>query len=138
MRNVNVLEFLNSNIEKYTKEQNHKMLVSFRNIKSEYIYEKEKTKNSDIDILRKMFNKRLEASNIYKDVNQNLYEDETREMSIIHPFLPPELSKKQVLDFLNSLSISKEKKNFKLFQNECESNFGQKVDSKIILEYLNS
>lgn len=138
MKNVNFIQFVDSNIEKYTKEQNHKMLVAFRNIKSEYAYEKEKTKADDSEILKKMFNKRNETSNIYKTTNQELFEDECREMAILNPFLPPALSETEVFDFLNTLDIEKEKKNFKLFQEKCVAHFNQRVDSKIILKYLNS
>ena len=36
MNNISFIDFVNSNIEKYMKEQNHKMLIAFRNIKSLY------------------------------------------------------------------------------------------------------
>lgn len=135
---INFIQSINLDIEKYIKSQDHNFLTSCRNIKSEFIYEQEKTKKPDSEILKKMYNKRKETSEIYRTVNQSLYEDEVREMSIIQPFLPPELNKDDILKYLNTLDITKEKKNFKLFQNNCEQHFGQKVDSKIILEYLNS
>lgn len=138
MGSKNFLDFVNSNIEKYMREQNHKMLIAFRNIKSEYVYNKEKTSSEDVDIIKKMFNKRKEASEIYKDKNQELYEDENREMIILHPFLPVEVPEKVILTFLETLPIEKSKSKFKIFQDECLKEFGVKVDSSIILKYLNS
>ena len=138
MKNIDFLQFIDSNIEKYTRDQNHKMLVAFRNIKSEYVYEKEKTKSDDSDIIKKMFNKRNETSNIYRTTNQELFEDECREMTILNPFLPPALAETDVIEFLKTLDISKEKKNFKMFQEKCVEHFKQRVDSSIILKYLNS
>ena len=138
MKNIDFIQFINSNIEKYTKDQNHKMLIAFRNIKSEYIYEKEKSKTDDSEIIKKMFNKRNETSNIYRTTNQELFEDECREMAILNPFLPPVLEETAVLEFLKTLDIPKEKKNFKMFQEKCIEHFKQRVDSAIILKYLNS
>lgn len=138
MNNVVFIDFVNSNIEKYMKEQNHKMLVAFRNIKSEYVYNKEKSKSPDSEIIKKMFNKRKETCEIYKDKNQELFDDENREMTILHPFVPVEIPEDTVLNFLKRLPIEKEKKNFKKFQDECMMEFGQKIDSAIILKYINS
>lgn len=134
----NFLEHIDRNIKICIKNQAHPMLVAFRNIKSEFIYEKEKSKLSDSEIIKKMYNKRKEAAAIYESTNIDLYKAELGESALLEPFLPPELDKNDILEFLKSLSITKEKKNFKLFQTECENHFGQKVDSKIILEYLNS
>lgn len=132
------LETINEYIEKCIKNQDHKMLTAFRNIKAEFVYEKSKSKISDSDLIKKMFNKRKETASIYKDTNQELYDNENREMVILHQFLPPELSESTILFFLKTLDIEKNKKNFKLFQEACKKEFGQSVESAVILKYLNS
>lgn len=132
------LDAINEYIEKCIKNQDHKMLTAFRNIKSEFVYERSKSKATNTDLIKKMFNKRKETAAIYKDINQELFENENREMVILHQFLPPELSEFTVLNFLKTLDIEKNKKNFKLFQNACAKEFGQAVDSAVILKYLNS
>lgn len=53
MNNISFIDFVNSNIEKYMKEQNHKMLIAFRNIKSEYVYMKEKSGETDTEIIKR-------------------------------------------------------------------------------------
>lgn len=138
MNNISFIDFVNSNIEKYMKEQNHKMLIAFRNIKSKYVYMKEKSGETDTEIIKKMFNKRKETCEIYKDKNLELFEAENREMVILHPFLPVSVPKNVVLQYLNRLSITKDKKNFKVFQDACMEEFGEKVESSIILEHINS
>lgn len=138
MNNISFIDFVNSNIERYMKEQNHKMLIAFRNIKSEYVYMKEKSGETDTEIIKKMFNKRKETCEIYKDKNLELSEAENREMVILHPFLPVSVPKNVVLQYLNRLSITKDKKNFKAFQDACMEEFGEKVESSIILEHINS
>lgn len=138
MNSVVFIDFVNSNIEKYMKEQNHKMLVAFRNIKSEYVYTKEKSRSADSEIIKKMFNKRKETCEIYRDKNLELFEAENREMIILHPFLPISVPKNVILQYLKGLSITKDKKNFKAFQDACVEEFGEKVESSIILEHINS
>lgn len=138
MNNTTFIDFVNSNIEKYMKEQNHKMLIAFRNIKSEYLYMEEKSKDTEGEIIKKMFNKRKETCEIYKDKNQELFDDENREMIILHPFVPKEIPEKIVLQFLGTLPIEKAKRNFVAFQNECLKEFGEKVDSSVILKHINS
>ena len=105
---------INEYIEKCIKKQDHKMLTAFRNIKSEFVYEKSKSKITDAALIKKMFNKRKETAAIYIDTNQELFENENREMVILHQFLPPELSEFTVLNFLKTLDIEKNKKNFLL------------------------
>lgn len=138
MNNISFIDFVNSNIEKYMKKQNHKMLIAFRNIKSEYVYMKEKSGETDTEIIKKMFNKRKETCEIYKNKNLELFEAENREIVILHPFLPVSVPKNVILQYLNRLSITKDKKNFKAFQDACMEEFGEKVESSIILEHINS
>ena len=138
MNNISFIDFVNSNIEKYMKEQNHKMLIAFRNIKSEYVSTKEKSGSTDGEIIKKMFNKRKETCEIYRDKNLELFEAENREMIILYPFLPVSVPKNVILQYLKGLSIVKDKKNFKAFQDACVEEFGEKVESSIILEHINS
>lgn len=138
MNNISFIDFVNSNIEKYMKEQNHKMLIASRNIKSEYVYTKEKSGSTDGEIIKKMFNKRKETCEIYRDKNLELFEAENREMIILYPFLPVSVPKNVILQYLKGLSIVKDKKNFKAFQDACVEEFGEKVESSIILEHINS
>lgn len=135
---MDFLEFLNTNIEQYIKEKNSKMLTAFRNIKSEYVYEQEKSKLSDDELIKKMYNKRRETAAIYLDTNADLYEAENLEMNILHPFLKKEPSQDEVMDFLKTLNTEKNVKNFKVFQMQCQEKFGQKVNSEYIIEYINS
>ena len=135
---VNFLEFVNNNIETYIREKNHKMLTAFRNIKSEYLYEKEKSKLDDNELVKKLYNKRKDTAAIYENTNEDLWEAEHLEMVILYPFLTPEPSKDEVISYLKTLSIDKNMKNFKLFQDSCKENFGQKVDSTYISEYIKS
>lgn len=138
MNNTTFIDFVNSNIKKYMEEQNHKMLIAFRNIKSEYLYMEGKSKDTEVEIIKKMFNKRKETCEIYKDKNQELFDDENREMIILHPFVPIEVPEKIVLQFLETLPIEKTKRNFVAFQNECLKEFGEKVNSSVILKHINS
>lgn len=138
MNNTTFIDFVNSNIKKYMEEQNHKMLIAFRNIKSEYLYMEGKSKDTEVEIIKKMFNKRKETCEIYKDKNQELFDDENREMIILHPFIPIEVPEKVVLQFLETLPIEKTKRNFVAFQNECLKEFGEKVNSSVILKHINS
>ena len=132
------LEFLNNNIEQFIKEKNQKMLTAFRNVKSEYVYEQEKSNLSDDELIKKLYNKRKETAAIYLNTNPDLYESENLEMNILHPFLKKEPEKEEVIAFLQSLSIEKNVKYFKVFQTMCQENFGQKVNSDYIIEYINS
>ena len=110
-----------------------------RNIKCDFIYLKDKNDKDTInDLIKKLYKSRKEASEIYKDVNNDLYMQEVIEMNILDPFLPEEINWQDVFTYLSSLEIEKDKKNFKSFQVECETHFGQKIDSKVILDYINS
>ena len=112
-------------------------LNGFRNIKSDYIYNKEKfDKLSDSEIISKLYKMRDEASIIYEGKNEELRQQELIEMGILKPYLPKEIDIAEIFAFLESLNIQKTKINFKLFQEECEKKFGQKIDSAIILKFI--
>lgn len=119
MNNISFIDFVNSNIEKYMKEQNHKMLIAFRNIKSEYVYTKEKSGSTDGEIIKKMFNKRKETCEIYRDKNLELFEAENREMIILYPFLPVSVPKNVILQYLKGLSIVRTRRILRPFKSLC-------------------
>lgn len=78
-----------------------------------------------------MFNKRKETCEIYKDKNLELFEAENREMVILHPFLPVSVPKNVVLQYLNRLSITKDKKNFKVFKMLVWKNLEKKLSLRL-------
>lgn len=127
---------LQASLKEAMLKRNTDLVSAIRNLISEFKYEKEKTKKDDTDILVKMAKKRTETAAIYEGKSQVLYDQEMRELEILHPFLPIELKAEEVTAFLQTLDIEKEKKNFKLFQDKCFEYFGQKVDSKLIMGHI--
>lgn len=118
--------------------QDQMQLTGLRNIKSDYNYIHSKdNKKSEIEILKSMYKEREENSQNYT-IGSELYLQEITEMNILKQFIPAEPSDNDVLAFLNTLDIEKSKKNFKKFQDACENQFGQKVNSQLILNFINS
>lgn len=114
-------------------------LQGLRNIKSDFNYiSSNNSKLEAIDIIKRLFNERSENASIYQDNGrQDLWLQEIIEKSILQKWLPKEPAKEEVINFLNSLTeIPKTKSSFKKFQDACSEKFGQKIDSKIILEFL--
>ena len=118
--------------------QDQMRLTGLRNIKSDYNYIHSKdNKKSEVEILKSMYKEREENSHNYT-IGSELYLQEITEMNILKLFIPAEPSDKDVHTFLNTLDIEKSKKNFKKFQDACENHFSQKVNSQLILNYINS
>lgn len=119
--------------------QDQMQLTGLRNIKSDYNYIHSKdNKKSEVEILKSMYKEREENSHNYT-IGSELYLQEITEMNILKQFIPAEPNDKDVLAFLNSIwDIEKSKKNFKKFQDACETQFGQKVNSQLILNFINS
>ncbi len=142
----NFIDYISSQIQlemRLSATGDPKRLMGFRNIKSEFLYLREKNdKLSETDIMQKMYNSRMANADIYKDVNDELRFQELIEAEIIKPFLPEELNWQDVFNYLDSIhlneNIEKTKKSFKIFQDKCTSHFGQKVDSKVILDYIDT
>lgn len=114
-------------------------LQGLRNIKSDFNYiSSNNSKLEAIDIIKRLFNERSENASIYQDNGrQDLWLQESTEKNILQKWLPKEPAKEEVINFLNSLTeIPKTKSSFKKFQDACSEKFGQKIDSKIILEFL--
>lgn len=118
--------------------QDAKRLQGLRNIKSDYNYIHSKNPNkSEVELLKSLYKEREENSKTYEQ-GSDLYLQEVIEMDILKPFIPKAPADKDVLEFLVSLNIDKDKKNFKKFQDSCENQFGQKVNSQLILDFINS
>lgn len=114
-------------------------LQGLRNIKSDFNYiSSNNSKLEAIDIIKRLFNERSENASIYQDNGrQDLWLQESTEKNILQKWLPKEPVKEEVINFLNSLTeIPRTKSSFKKFQDACSEKFGQKIDSKIILEFL--
>lgn len=119
----------------YTQDQRE--LTALRNIKSDYNYIHSKdNKKSEVEILKSMYKEREENSQIYEQ-GSDLYMQEIAEMNILKKFIPTAPPDSEVLEFLSSLNYEKTKRNFKRFQDVCENQFGQKINSQLILNYIN-
>lgn len=119
----------------YTQDQRE--LTALRNIKSDYNYIHSKdNKKSEVEILKSLYKEREENSQIYEQ-GSDLYMQEIAEMNILKRFIPTAPPDSEVLEFLSTLNYEKTKRNFKRFQDACENQFGQKVNSQLILSYIN-
>lgn len=137
---MDFLKEINELIQVAIKHQ-HPLLQNYRNVKTDFEYLKSNNpKLSDIDILIRMRNERGVNAQTYKEAGKkDLEQNEVNELIILDDYIPKEPSKEEVLEFLNTLSdIEKSKKNFKKFQEKCENEFGMKVDSKIILQFIDA
>ena len=119
--------------------KNECRLIGLRNIKSDFNYIASKNnKLSAIDILKSMYKERSDNASLYLSEGRNdLWIQENTELNLLNNYLPPEPSKTQVVNFLNELDIPKQKSSFKKFQDACVEKFGQKIDSQIILDFIN-
>ena len=118
---------------------NKNALIGYRNIKSDFNYISSKDGNLTVtDIVKKLYKERCENAEVYKDTNRlDLWIQENTEKTILEGFLPDEPSEKDILLFLETLKdVPKQKSSFKIFQEKCIEKFGQKVDSKIILDFI--
>ena len=143
MNNTEFISFLDTEIQNEMilgAARNENRLTGLRNIKSDFNYISSKDSNlSTIDILKRMFKEREENENIYQNVGKlDLCLQERIEADIISKWLPKEPLKSDIIDYLNTLiDIPKQKSSFKKFQEACIFKFGQKVDSNVILEFIN-
>lgn len=114
-------------------------LQGLRNIKSDFNYISSNNPTLEaIEILKKLYKEREENADLYANSDRrDLWLQENTEKNILQKWLPKEPVKEEVINFLNTLTeIPKTKSSFKKFQDACSEKFGQKVDSKIILEFL--
>ena len=142
MNNIEFISYIDEQIKHEMllgPNKNENRLIGLRNIKSDFNYISSKEPKLDaVDILRRLYKERLENKNIYQEANKlDLWLQEHIESEIISAWLPKEPSKNDVFVFLNTLQIVKQKSSFKKFQDACIENFGQKIDSSIILEFIN-
>lgn len=120
--------------------KNEHRLIGLRNIKSDFNYLQSKdTKLEALDILKKLYKEREENEITYKDAGKSdLWLQEHVEKEILSRWIPEEPTPEEVFSFLSTLTdIPKTKSSFKKYQTECTKHFGQKVDSNIILEFIN-
>ena len=142
MNNIEFISYIDEAIKQEMllgSSKNENKLTGLRNIKSDFNYISSKNnKLSAIDILRSMYKERSDNASLYLSEGRNdLWIQENIELNLLNNYLPPEPSKTQVVDFLNELDIPKQKSSFKKFQDACVEKFGQKIDSQIILDFIN-
>lgn len=114
-------------------------LQGLRNIKSDFNYISSNNPALEaVEILKKLYKEREENTKLYSNSDRrDLWLQENIEKNILKGWLPKEPAKEEVINFLNTLTeIPRTKSSFKKFQDACSENFGQKIDSKIILEFL--
>lgn len=119
--------------------KNECRLIGLRNIKSDFNYILSKNpKLTTNDILKSMYKERIENVQLYLEQKRDdLWKQENIEKQILVNYLPEEPSEEKVKSFLSELDFPKEKSSFKKFQDACIEKFGQKVDSQIILNFIN-
>ena len=114
-------------------------LQGFRNIKSDFNYiSSNDNKLEAVEILKRLYKEREENTELYANSDRrDLWLQENTEKNILRGWLPKEPAKEDIINFLNTLTdIPKTKSSFKKFQDACSEKFGQKIDSKIILEFI--
>lgn len=114
-------------------------LQGLRNIKSDFNYISSNNPGLEaIEILKRLYKEREENTDLYANSDRrDLWLQENTEKNMLRNWLPKEPAKEEVINFLNTLTeIPKTKSSFKKFQDACSEKFGQKIDSKIILEFL--
>lgn len=135
------VDYLNEQIKAQMKLGTNKdpeLLKGYRNLKSDFEYQISKNpKLDEIELLKKLHKTRRDNMDIYKDVKEDLYNQEKIEFEILNPFIPTPPTEKEVIDYLVSLHpISRSKMNFPQYQSECVEKFGQKIDAKIIFKFI--
>ena len=142
MNKTEFVQFLDNSIHAQIMlgdAKNENELNGFRNIKSDFNYASSNDPNADaVDIVKKLYKERIENASTYKNNDRlDLWIQEETEARILEKWIPAEPSKQSVIDFLKSLTdIPKAKSSFKKFQDACSQKFGQKIDSKIIAEFI--
>lgn len=142
MNKIEFVQFLDNSIHAQIMlggAKNENELNGFRNIKSDFNYASSNDPNADaVDIVKKLYKERIENASTYKNNDRlDLWIQEETEARILEKWIPAEPSKQSVIDFLKSLTdIPKAKSSFKKFQDACSQKFGQKIDSKIIAEFI--
>lgn len=119
--------------------KNENKLIGLRNIKADFNYiASTNNKLNTIDILKRLYKERIENLKIYLDANKHdLWIQEHTELNILENYIPKEPSEIEILSFLNTLvDIPKQKSSFKKYQEACFEKFGQTINSKIILNFI--
>lgn len=143
MTSIEFIQFIDNCIKQEMllgPNKNESRLIGLRNIKSDFNYIQSKNpKLEALDILKKLYKEREDNEKLYNDAGKtDLWLQEHTEKEILSRWIPKEPEPEEVFSFLYSLTdIPKSKSSFKKYQSECIKNFGQKVDSNIILEFIN-
>lgn len=143
MTSIEFIQFIDNCIKQEMllgQNKNENRLIGLRNIKSDFNYIQSKNpKLEALDILKKLYKEREDNEKLYNDAGKtDLWLQEHIEKEILSRWIPKEPEPEEVFNFLYSLAdIPKIKSSFKKYQSECTKHFGQKVDSNIILEFIN-
>ncbi len=141
MNNIEFIDFVDNAIRVEMllgPDRDERRLQGLRNIKSDFNYIVSKdSKMTTLDVLIKMFKEREENENIYKQANNTeLWLQEHVEAGILKRWIPNQPSNDEIFSYLGTLDLPKQKSSFKKFQDACSLKFGQKVDSNIILNFI--
>ena len=142
MNKVEFIQFLDKSIQDEMllgANGNRHKLLGLRNIKSDFNYLCSNNPDmNSVEILKKLYKERKSTEDVYIDLGKLEFAiQETTEMELISKWLPKEPSNEEVMSYLQTLTnIPKQKSSFKKFQEACTANFGQKVDSQIILNFI--
>ena len=143
MNNIEFIEVIDKAIHDEMllgPNKNENRLIGLRNIKTDFNYIASREPNAlAADIVRRLYKERVENVHVYLEANKpDLWLQEYTERDILRNYLPQEPSENTVRSFLNTLvNIPKQKSSFKKFQDACIEKFGMKVDSTIILSFIN-
>lgn len=143
MNNIEFISYLDEAIKHEMLlglNKNECKLNGLRNIKSDfnYIASRESDKSA-VDIVRRLYKEREENSQLYLDKGRSdLWLQEKTEKDLLKNYLPKEPSQGEIIEYLEGLKIPKLKSNFKQLQDACIEKFGFKIDSSIILKFINS
>lgn len=143
MTSIEFIQFVDNCIKQEMflgPNKNENRLIGLRNIKSDFNYIQSKNpKLEALDILKKLYKEREDNEKLYNDAGKtDLWLQEHTEKEILSRWIPKEPEPEEVFSFLYSLTdVPKAKSSFKKYQSECTKRFGQKVDSNIILEFIN-
>ena len=104
--------------------------------KSTQFIGKELTDSDYINIIKKVYNQRMESYKIYTDSNRSdLAEPEIKEAEILKVYLPEKISEEKLVEFITTLikeNDYKGNKSMGIVISETISNFGDGADKKDI------
>ena len=122
------------------KSKNQKAVDAYRNIKTDFDYKKSKNPIlTDTKIILALYKERTENAILYETADrEDLASVESYEAGLLFPYCPIIPSDEEVIEFLSGIGLVKEKRNFKQFRDMAEEHFNVPIDSKLILNWINS